>query len=192
MELHSPTGERLPARTARAAGFTYISVLVIVAFMGVALALVGEAWNTAATRDREAELLFVGNQFRRAIGLYYVNSPGVPQYPRQLSDLIKDSRTPAVRRYLRKLYPDPITGSAEWGVVKSPDGGIMGVFSQSEALPLKGANFRVRDRGFESKSKYSEWQFIFVQQGASPARPIQQGGSPAGTLQQGGPPARTR
>jgi len=139
-----------------------MTVLFLVAFMGVALALVGEVWNTSAAREKEAELLFVGNQYRRAIGLYYVNSPGVPQYPRQLADLLKDSRTPALRRYLRKLYPDPITGSNEWGLVKSPDGGIVGVYSLSEAKTLKTAKFRVRDSVLEGKSNYTEWQFLYV------------------------------
>ena len=62
-------------------------------------------------------------------------------------------------RYLRRLYLDPLTGKAEWGIVKAPDAGIAGVHSLSEEAPLKRAGFRVRDAAFEGKLKYSEWRF---------------------------------
>jgi len=70
-------------------------------------------------------------------------------------------------RYLRRLYPDPITDK-EFVLVKAPDGGILGVQSESEAAPLKSANFKLRDRTFESAQKYSDWKFIF-QPAATPA-----------------------
>ena len=139
-------------------GFTYLTVLFIVAFMGVGLAVIGEVWHTAALREKEAELLFVGNQYRRAIERYYLSGPR--QYPRTLSDLLKDPRKPATERYLRQIYPDPITGKDEWGIVKAPDGGIMGIHSPSEDKPLKSASFRTRDKEFEGAAKYSDWKFV--------------------------------
>ena len=144
----------------RAAGFAYLTVLFIVAIMGGGLAVVGQVWHTAAVREREAELLQVGNEYRKAIERYYLS--GFGQYPRALTDLLKDPRVPGTVRYLRRLYPDPITGSTEWGLVKAPDGGISGVYSQSQDAPLKVAGFAVRDATFEGKTKYSEWQFIFA------------------------------
>ena len=123
----------------RDAGFTYLAVLFAIAFMGLGLALTGEVWRTALTRDREVELLYAGNQYRRAIERYYVSGPR--QFPGTLEDLLKDPRKPGTERYLRKLYFDPLTGKSEWGLVKSPQGGIMGVYSLSEDPPKKVAGF---------------------------------------------------
>lgn len=149
----------------RAQGFTYMTVLFMVAIMAGGLALVGEVWSTSNAREREAELLHAGNEYRKAIERYYLTGPQ-RQYPKSLADLLKDPRQPGTVRYLRKLYPDPITGKEEWGLVRSADGGFAGVYSLSEAAPLKSAGFAVRDAAFEGKSKYSEWQFVFA-----PARP---------------------
>ena len=143
----------------RERGFSYLGVLFVVALMGVLLAAAGEAWHTQAMREREAELLFVGDQYRKAITRYHA-AGGV--YPRELADLLKDPRRPDTQRYLRKLYADPVTGKNEWGLVKSADGGIAGVHSLSEAKPFKQAGFRLEYAGFEGKEKYSDWQFARV------------------------------
>jgi len=152
----------------RAAGFTYLTVLFIVALMGLGLALAGEVWHTAAVREREAALLHVGEQYRRAIERYYLSGPG--QYPRSLADLLKDPRKPNTERYLRRLYPDPVTNSDDWGIVKAPDGGVLGVHSRSEDKPLKVARFSAADAAFEGAGKYSDWKFVFLPQ-AAPAAP---------------------
>lgn len=167
--------------SSRALGFTYIGVLVAVAIMGVMLAAVGQMWQTYVMREREEELLFVGDQYRRAIELF-VKETGQganKRYPRELSDLIKDPRALNTRRYLRKLHPDPITGTNEWGLVKSPDGGIAGVYSLSEAAPFKTAGFKVRYAAFEGKQKYAEWQFIFAGIQAAPGAKPAAAGAPA-------------
>jgi type II secretory pathway pseudopilin PulG len=145
----------------RAGGFTYIGVLVIVAIMGVLLATVGEIWHTTRKREKEEELLFVGDQFRRAIGSFYERSPAqARRYPKSLEELLKDPRFPGTRRHLRKIYADPITGGTTWGLVKGPGGEIIGVHSLSEEEPLKKANFSLADAGSEGKKKYSEWIFF--------------------------------
>ena len=141
-------------------GFTYLTILFIVAILGGGLALIGEVWHTAMQREKETELLFIGSEYRKAIGLYYLAGPRV--YPRNLDDLLKDPRRPATVRYLRQRYPDPVTGKPEWGVVKAPDGGIMGVYSLSEGKPLKAANFRASETGFADSEKYSDWKFIYT------------------------------
>jgi len=148
---------RVPPR--RAAGFTYLSILFIVAIMGAGLALVGEVWHTAAMRDKEAELLYVGHQYRKAIERYYLSGPR--QYPPELELLLRDVRKPGVERYLRKLYPDPVTGK-DWVLVRAPGGGIAGVRSASGDKPLKSANFSQRDAGFAGAEKYSDWAFVFT------------------------------
>jgi type II secretory pathway pseudopilin PulG len=141
-------------------GFTYIGVLILVIIMGVVLAAAGELWHSAQQREKEQQLLFVGNQYRQALAQYYRRTPGAAvRYPRRLADLLADPRYPLPQRYLRQLYPDPVSGSAGWGLLKTPSGEIMGVYSQSEATPIKQANFKLADKKFEGKSKYSDWVF---------------------------------
>ena len=145
-------------RRPRAKGFTYLAVLYAVALVGLGLALTGEVWHTAVMRDREAQLLYVGGQYRKAIARYYLNGPA--QYPRALDDLLRDSRQAGVVRYLRKRYPDPVTGSDEWGLVKTPTGEIMGVYSLSAEKPFRTANFGAGN-DFGAAEKYSDWKFVY-------------------------------
>jgi len=156
-------------RNRYATGFTYLTVLFIVAIMGVGLALAGEVWHTTAVREKEAALLHVGEQYRRAIQRYYVAGPR--QYPRELAALLRDSRKPGTERYLRRLYPDPVTNSDEWGIVKAPDGGVMGVYSRSEAKPLKEARFPPALESFAGAQKYSDWKFVYLPAEAPAAKP---------------------
>jgi type II secretory pathway pseudopilin PulG len=157
------------AQYCRQRGFSYFTVLLVIAILSGGLALTGEVWSTAAQREKEIELLHIGQQYRRAIERYYLNGP--KQYPRALADLIKDPRKPAPERYLRQLYPDPVTGSAEWGIVKAPDGGVMGVHSLSDKEPLKRVGFRVRDAAFENAKTYADWRFLYAPQAAPAAKP---------------------
>lgn len=151
---------RQPGRR-RARGFTYIGVLILVAMMGIALAAAGDIWHTASKREKEQELLFIGDQYRRAIGQFSANTPGkARRHPLSLEELLQDPRHPGIRRYLRKVYPDPMTGKAEWGLIAGPGGEIFGVYSLSEDEPLKKANFRLAEKDFEGKTKYSEWVFM--------------------------------
>jgi type II secretory pathway pseudopilin PulG len=146
-------------------GFTFIGLLVIVAIMGVALLAVGEVWSFAQKREKERALLFVGDQFRQAIKLYYIHTPAASKlqpYPRSLEDLLKDPRYPSTQRYLRKIYADPLNNSHEWGLLKNPNGGIFGVYSLSTETPVKRDNFRPADNGFAGKTKYADWTFMYV------------------------------
>lgn len=144
-------------------GLTYIAVLLLIALHGTVLAAAGMVWHTVQKREKERELLFVGDQFRRAIRSYAQTGPGVAgQLPRSLDDLIRDPRLPGIKRHLRKVFVDPMTGKMEWGLVKTPDGnGIVGVYSRSEEAPLKTANFQPDDKEFEGAAKYSDWKFQY-------------------------------
>ena len=144
-------------------GFTYIGVLLAVAVMGLVLASFGTAASVVMQRERETELLFVGDQFRRAIASYYHGTPGpIKRYPARLEDLLEDRRGVAVVRHLRKMYRDPITGTPAWGLVHAPDGSVAGVYSQSIARPRKQANFREADIGLGGADSYMEWHFVFT------------------------------
>ncbi len=149
-------------RSGKQSGFTYLTILFVIAIMGVLAAEVGIRWSQESQREKERQLLFVGNQFRHAIALYYERTPGsVKRYPNKLEDLLTDERYGTTQHYLRRIYTDPLTNSAQWGLVMAPEGGIMGVHSSSDAMPIKSANFRLADQDFAGKSKYSDWTFSY-------------------------------
>jgi type II secretory pathway pseudopilin PulG len=166
----------MPRPARRESGFTYLTVLFVVAFMGLGLAKAGEVWRTTVLREREAELLWVGNQYRLAIERYYKR--GAMQYPRTLDDLLKDPRDPGTRRYLRKRYADPMTGSDEWGLVKGPDGGIMGVYSRSGDRPFKAAGFGIENQAFGQAAAYSDWRFVYAPGVPGASQPVPQPAKP--------------
>ena len=151
-------------------GFSYLLILFFVAITGVGLASASQVWVTAVQRDREAKLLFIGNELRRAIGRYYEATPGAfKSYPPTLEALLKDPRFPDTRRYLREIHVDPMSSSGDWVLIKSPQGGIIGVASASEDAPLKRSGFIGADRVFEeqaarlkSKMRYRDWEFVYA------------------------------
>lgn len=126
--------------------------------MGAGIAAYGEITSHAAQREKEAELLFRGNQYRQAIAAYYKKEQ---RYPKALAELVEDKRYPTPARHLRKLYPDPITGSNEWGTLQAPSGGIMGVYPKSEAEPIKTGGFTLADKAFADAKRYADWQFFY-------------------------------
>lgn len=154
-------------------GFTYLGVLFLLMFMGLGMAKVAELWALQMKREREQELLFAGAAYRRAIQSFYQNTPsGVPQYPARLSDLLEDPRTPAVKRHLRRLYVDPMTGKADWVEIKSASGKVIGVHSSSTEAPLKTGNFSWPNRFLADKSSYSEWRFVVEMQAAAASQVV--------------------
>lgn len=156
-------------RAVRERGFTYLGVLLMVVIMGAVLAGTATVWHTLNQRDKERELLFVGHEFRKAIGLYYERSPGgSKQFPKTLEDLLLDKRQPAMARYLRRVYVDPMTGKKQWGLVRGAGGGIMGVYSLGAGTPIKTGNFDEDDKSFEGSSSYAEWKFVYRQTQSTP------------------------
>jgi type II secretory pathway pseudopilin PulG len=142
-------------------GLVLLALLIFLALVSLATALAAEVWATTRQRDREAELLFVGDQYRRAIESYWRATPGrVKVLPRSLAVLLQDDRFPVPVRHLRRLYADPITG--EDFVLLRQGGAVAGVLSPSKAAPLKIAGFPPRYRQFEAATSYEQWQFIFV------------------------------
>ena len=144
---------------ARQTGFTYLGLLFAIAILGITLATVGVVWSTEIRRDKEAELLWVGNQYRAAIGQYYATGG---QYPAQLADLLEDTRFPQTRRYLRKLFADPMTGKVDWQLIDLMGTGIMGVASSSQGKPIKVAGFAGRDASFKDAVCYCDWKFVYT------------------------------
>ena len=144
----------------REEGFTYIGILVTVVVIGLLLSVAGRVWWFTERRNREAQLLFAGDQIRMAISAYFANGH---QYPQSLDVLLADDRSPVPKRYLRRLYPDPMTGDSDWQLLRAPDGnGILGVASRSRLKPIKRKGFSYVDSVFEDSDCYCSWQFIYM------------------------------
>lgn len=155
-------------------GVTFVVVLVMVVILGLSAGIAGSTWRTIVQRAKEEELLFRGDQYRRAIESYYrvAHAGAQGMYPRSLDDLVKDPRSLQTLRHIRKLYEDPI-GGGEWeiireggtvsGTVQASGGtaGIIGVRSRSALEPFKKDGFsRVYD-DFKEAEQYSDWQFVY-------------------------------
>ncbi len=140
-------------------GFTYIGLLIVVAVLGIGLAAIGSVWHTVSQREREAELLFVGEQFQRAIRSYFERSPEAGKvYPKALGDLLEDRRSGTIVRHLRKIYVDPMTGTTEWGLLKQPDGRIIGVHSLAVTSVFRASDL---PEGIQVKgTTHRDWLFM--------------------------------
>ena len=181
-------------RAAPAAGFTYLGLLILLAVLGL-VGAAGLKMGTLLQRAAaEEDLLEIGAQFQEALRSYAAATPpGQKPQPGTLQDLLKDPRFPNPRRHLRKIFVDPVTGKAEWGIIYLGDPiavnpgnsvnalgstpapvparapmstgetvGVIGVYSLSEAPPLKIANFDIRFQNMENRQKISEWKFVLT------------------------------
>jgi len=147
-------------------GFGYLLVLFAVSALGLLAAGAGQVWRSTAQREREAELLFVGHQYRKAIESYQsVNFNGQHQWPARLEDLLEDRRLPTVRRHLRRLYRDPMTENGAWVLVKSGEH-IIGVHTAVHTATFR-KHFEGEDAAFNGTSSCDDWVFIARQQEAA-------------------------
>ena len=84
------------------------ALLVVLAIMSLMLSMALPAWHHAAQREREAELIFRGEQYARAIMLYQRQTPGA--YPPDVDTLVEG-------RFLRRAYRDPMTAGGEFRLI---------------------------------------------------------------------------
>lgn len=136
-------------------GLTYLMLLWWVAISGLMLAGLAQSWTLDARRAREAELIWRGEQFRIAIEAY-ASVPvgeGASRLPQRLEDLLEDRRSGEPQRHLKRIWRDPLTGRAEWGLVREGEG-IAGVHSLSTARPLNAP---------EGVTRYDQWRFVLGQ-----------------------------
>jgi type II secretory pathway pseudopilin PulG len=151
----------------RQQGFTYVIVMFLVAVVSIISVRAMENTKTTLRREKEAELLLVGQLYRNAIRSYYENSPGsLKAYPKKgdfgdpMDLLVLDGRTTRPQRHLRKRFRDPITGSKDWGIVYSGDS-IIGVYSLSTQEPIKKDGFPPELAAFKDAKTYTAWQFVY-------------------------------
>lgn len=141
-------------------GYTYLVVLFLVAGLGLFAAQAGVVWQVATQREREAELLAIGSEMARALARYRDQTPvGQPPWPGRLEQLVEDKRFPTTRRHLRRVYRDPLTGRAEWGVVREGEA-IVGVHSLSKLAPIRRHELPpALDEAAKGAASYTEWIF---------------------------------
>jgi type II secretory pathway pseudopilin PulG len=77
-----------------------VGLLVAMTVMAIMLGAALPAWHTMAQREKETELIFRGEQYARAIGLYQRRFANAA--PPSIDVLVE-------QKYLRKKYKDPIT-----------------------------------------------------------------------------------
>jgi type II secretory pathway pseudopilin PulG len=143
------------------AGFTYLGLIIFVTVIGMVGAATLKVGSLLQRAEAENELLELGAEFSAALRSYAAATPkGQPNQPTSLQQLLRDPRFPNPRRHLRRIFVDPITGKAEWGLVSAGEGTpILGVYSLSQAQPLKIAGFDARFVSFENKKHLSDWKF---------------------------------
>jgi len=190
-------------------GYAMAALLVGLSVMSVLMGALLPVWSQMVTREKEQELIFRGEQYARAIGLFqrkYANTP-----PPSIDVLVE-------QRFLRKKFKDPITNddfqpiyanqaamgiSAPTGAQRPGQqasttmatpaptsvaggtaptgavGGIIGVTSKSKESSIKLYNGRDR---------YNEWAFLYIQTAQRPGGPG--GGMAPGMGGPGGPGQR--
>jgi len=92
------------------AGYVLLTVLFLVALILISLAVAAPKIAQSIQRDKELELVHRGEQYKRAIKLYYRKFGA---YPSSIDQLINTNQI----RFLRKRYTDPMTGKDDWKII---------------------------------------------------------------------------
>jgi type II secretory pathway pseudopilin PulG len=125
----SQAGCRLRSQAQGEDGVILLAVLFLVILILIALAVAAPSMARSIQRDKEVELMHRGDQYKRAIKLYYKKFGA---YPTSIDQLLNTNQI----RFLRKRYSDPITGKDDWRIIHLGEAKVppMGLFGQ----PLAG------------------------------------------------------
>ena len=89
-------------------GYAMAALLVTLAIMGILLTILMPVWRHEAQREKEAELVFRGEQYARAIALFKFKNQNIQNaFPPSIDFLVEN-------RFLRKKYKDPMTKDGEF------------------------------------------------------------------------------
>lgn len=117
MPLFAPN----PRRNADAeSGFVLLAVIFLTLVMLITLAIAAPKMAASIQRDKDLETIHRGEQYKRAIQLYYRQ---FGRYPTSVDQLVQTNQI----RFLRKKYTDPETGKDDWKPV---------VYGQAHVRPL--------------------------------------------------------
>ena len=127
---------REDAPTRRASAESGYALLMVFLMAGiVALMLYQQLPRVAFESEREKEQLLIdrGEQYTRAIQLYYLANNR--QYPTSLDDLEKKEK-----RFLRRRFVDPYTGKDEWRIIHTNGGFLTDSLVQKPPTDSKTTN----------------------------------------------------
>jgi hypothetical protein len=112
------------------AGYTLLLAVFMVASMIIVAAAAAPSVLTEGRREKEADLVWRGEQYKRAIGLYYRK---FGKYPTKVEDLT--NQTNGVR-FLRQAYADPMNkDDGSWRFIYvGPNGQLIGSLRQVNLL----------------------------------------------------------
>lgn len=108
-------------------GYALLIMMMMVTVLLVALTAALPSVYTEGQREREEELIFRGNEYRRAIGLFRRR---FSRFPFSVEELL---RTNGIR-FLRRAYPDPMTRNGKWRFIHANAGGAL-LDSRSQGFP---------------------------------------------------------
>lgn len=92
-------------------GYTILLVIFAVTVLAIGLMVAVPVWETQIQREKEAELIFRGQQYMEAVRIFQEKNPG--RFPRELDELLEE-------KCIRKLFKDPMTEHGEWNLILLP------------------------------------------------------------------------
>ena len=107
-------GQGAARRDGVTSGYAMAALLVTLGVMATLMTAALPVWRHQAQREKEAELIFRGEQYARAIGLYQ-RKMGPGNYPPNIDVLVQ-------QKFLRKKYKDPMVKDGEFQII--PFGGV--------------------------------------------------------------------
>jgi type II secretory pathway pseudopilin PulG len=194
-------------------GYAMVVLLISLSIMAIMMTVVMPVWRQTAQREKEAELVFRGEQYARAINLLQRKSVGA--LPPSIDFLVD-------QKFLRKKFKDPITNDDFAPVLLSvsapqrgapgtqrggaPPGGPQGS-GRGGAAPTTGAasgstpgsptgagitgvtskSKEVSIRLYKGRNHYNEWLFVYTPPAPAPGPAGAPGAPGRGGPRGGGP-----
>jgi len=178
----------------REGGYTLVIIVLTVAIMSIFMAVAVQTVEFQMRREREAELIFRGEQYVEAIRLYKTK---YGRHPMRMKEIWE-----ANPKVIRKQWKDPITDSEDWGLIFlgqegrriGPENAFPGTPGPTETVTFQGAQpglgsdspFGTRNKEgemigpivgvhskscaesikiYEGRNTYCEWQFVLRERG---------------------------
>lgn len=110
------------------AGFTLVMFVIVIAVMSIMMGVAVQSVSFQMQREREAELIFRGEQYVEAVRLFQAR---YGRYPMRLKEIWE-----ADPKVIRKRWKDPITDSETWGVIFLGQEGQPGRFGGQRDIGL--------------------------------------------------------
>jgi len=118
------------ARRRKQAGYSLLMVVFLVATMLILAATAVPNLLVQGRREREEEMVWRGEQYQRAIGMYFTK---FGRYPTKIDDLVKQTNG---IRFLRQAYTDPMNKEdGSWRFIYvGPNGQLIGSLRSTSLL----------------------------------------------------------